>query len=279
MFRLFKKKKAEQIDLSEILKDYELPSFPSTVMNLLSLLRDPYSDMEEISRFIEIDPGMNVRVLRLVNSAAFGIVQKITNVHHAVMMLGKARIESVVLSIAVKTCIPTPRVRCFDMEEFWRISARRAVLARLIAHQIHPLTEVEAFTAGLLQDMAVPVLVESKKEHYCRLWQEYLDSNTNNLSEIERDRLGYDHQSVGALMAERWELPEYFVKSIAGHHDGRDVDAAVHIVSFLREYDGPEENEMLFKVAETEFGIGKEEMKRYLESSFNDAEELINLLQ
>ncbi len=280
MLGIFKRKKSENHEeLKEILKGYELPSFPALVMNILSLLRDPDSDMDEIAELIGLDPGLHVRVLKIVNSASFGFSQKISNIHHAVMLLGKARLEPVVLALAVKDSIPSPSVKCFDIEEFWRLGARRASFARFMAHLLHPVTEVEAFTGGLLQDMAIPVFVEVKKDEYCKVWKEYLQSRTTSLEEMERQAFGYDHQKLGALMAVEWELPEYIVQSIENHHNGSEVDPAIYLASFMREYDEPEENEMLFKMGEKEFGIKKEEMLRYLQASFKDAKELISLLR
>lgn len=280
MLGIFKKKRSEiENELREILKGYELPSFPSLVMNILSLLRDPDSDMDEIAELIGLDPGLHVRVLRIVNSASFGFTQKISNIQHAVMLLGKARLEPVVLALAVRDSIPSPSVQCFDMEEFWRLAARRASFARFIAHLLHPLTETEAFTGGLLQDMAIPVMFEVKRDQYCKIWKHYLESRTTNLAELEREAFGYDHQRLGALMAVQWELPEYIVRSIENHHNGQDVEHAIYLASFMREYDNPEENEILFKVGENEFGIKKEEMLKYLQKSFQDAKDLISLLR
>ncbi|RMG74690.1 MAG: HDOD domain-containing protein [Nitrospirae bacterium] len=279
MFKLFKKKKRYQDDeIAELLQGYELPSFPTAVMNVLSLLRDPDVDMDDVAELIKVDPGMNVRVLRLVNSAAFGLSSKVSNILHAVTLLGKARLEPIVLSLAVKDSIPKPEVNCFDSSEFWRISARRASLARILAHELHPLTETEAFTAGLLQDMAIPMLVEIKKQEYCKVLEQYYESRTATLDELERAAFGFDHQIVGAMVAQKWELPDNLIKSISGHHSGDEVDAAVYIVSFLREYDEVDDNEQLFRVAENEFGIGRDEMKGYIERAFRDAEELIAVL-
>ncbi len=280
MLGIFKRKKSEaEEQLKEILQGYELPSFPTLIMNILSLLRDPDSDMDEISELIGLDPGLHIRVLRMVNSASFGFSQKISNINHAVMLLGKARLEPVVLALAVRDSIPAPKTRSFDIEEFWRISARRASFARFMAHQLHPSTETESFTAGLLQDMAIPVLVEVKQDIYCRLWQQYLESRTISLSEIEKETFGYDHQKVGALMAAQWELPEYIVKSVEGHHNSSDTEPAVYLASFMKEYDSPEENELIFRVGESEFGINREEMLQYIQTAFNDARDLISLLK
>ncbi len=282
MFKLFKRKKSDPAEeLKDILEGYELPSFPAAVMNVLSMLRDPESSMIAIAEMIKVDPGMNVRVLGTVNSAAFGLASKVSNIQHAVTLLGRSRLEAIILSLAVRDSIPQAKASCFDIGEFWRTSARRASLARLLAHQLHPVTETESFTAGLLQDMGIPVLVDIKKEGYCELLNRYYENRSSNIEELEREAFGFDHQTIGGLMAEKWGLPEYMVNAIGNHHGGADeggVDPAIYLVSLLREYDQPEGNEMLFRVAENDFGIRKEEMLDAINSAFQDAEEFSELL-
>ncbi len=279
MLKIFKRRQSDpKAALKEILEDYELPSFSTGVMNVLSLLRDPESNMGEIAELIKVDPGMNVSVLRMVNSAAFGFTTKVSNILHAITLLGRSRLEPIVLSHAVRDSIPLPRVNGFAPETFWKSAARRANLARLLAHQLHPETETEAFTAGLLQDMAVPVLVEKKQAAYCRVLQESNANDGKSLDELEMEAFGFDHQVVRALMAEQWELPEYLQKSIAGHHggDGSDVDAAIFLVSFMKESDETEDNEALFSIAASEFGIDRDRMLGYMQDAFQDADELIS---
>ena len=79
MISLFKKKRHDPLaELRGLLGNFELGSFSSSVMNVLDLLRDPESTMAEIAAPIEMDPGMHVKVLRLVNSVGFGLVKKVS---------------------------------------------------------------------------------------------------------------------------------------------------------------------------------------------------------
>jgi len=278
--KIFKRHKSDpKAVLKDLLEDYELPSFPTGVMNVLSLLRDSDSNMGEVAELIKVDPGLNVSVLRMVNSAAFGFASKVSNILHAITLLGRAGLEPIVLSHAVRDSIPLPCVRGFAPEEFWKASTRRACLARLLAHHLHPETETEAFTAGLLQDMAVPVLVEKKKQAYCKVLQAYNEDDSKSLDELEMEAFGFDHQVIGSLMAEQWELPEYLQKSIAGHHGcgESDVDAAIFLVSYMREYGEAGDNEALFSIAASEFGIERNKMLGHLEDAYNDADELTSL--
>ncbi len=157
MFNFFKRsQKDPREELKVLLGDYELQSFPEAVMNVLGMLRDPHSETKDIADQIQMDPGMNIKILRLVNSAAFGLATKVSNLHHAVTILGRSRLESMLLTYAVATTVPST-LGCMDISRFWLASARRACLAKHIAMHLHAATQAESFTAALLQDLAIPL--------------------------------------------------------------------------------------------------------------------------
>ncbi len=235
MFGLGKKKNST----IDCLDNYELPSFSLSVINLLSKLRDPESSIADISYELEIDPGLHVRALKTVNSVAFGLSRKVSNMHHAVNLLGRARIESLVLTVAVKNNLADEKTPdWFDMRHFWQSAARRAAFARGLAMKLHPETETESFTVGLLQDMAVPVIARVKASRYQNLYAEWnLLDEKSNLAQIEQKTLKLDHASIGAQMAESWGFPENLVRMIGNHHStegSTDIPISVQIVSLLK---------------------------------------------
>ena len=218
--------------LQRLIGDYEVPSFSAAAVSTLGLLRSD-TDMALIADRIMADPGLSVRILRAVNSAAFGMRQQATNLVHAVTLLGRSRVESLVLTAAVRASIPTPRG--MDIVGFWQTAADRACLARNIAARVHPSLESESFTAGLLQDMAVPVLAAAHPDRYAAIYQQCEPDTTGLLHEMEQEAFGYDHAQVGAMMAENWGLPEPLITAIADHHlTGQRAPCAVEAVSHIR---------------------------------------------
>ena len=211
MLNLFSKKKNPKKEHSVILEGYDPPSFPAAVMNVLSLLRDPESSIDEIAAQIEIDPGMQIKVLKTVNSAAFGLSSNVSNIRHATSLLGRSRLESIVLALAIKNTVPDTEVEGFSIQDFWLSAARRGSFSRAIAMRLHPATQIESFTGGFLQDMAVPVLASVKKDAYVEIYQKWLAEPASKLDELERETFGFDHPPVGALLAEEWDMPEYIV--------------------------------------------------------------------
>ena len=216
---LKKRKKNSGKELRSLLGKFELPSFNVTVMKVLSLLRDPDSSMKEIAEQVQIDPGMHVKALRTVNAAAFGLASKVSSIQHAASLLGRSRLESIVLSIAVKDALPEIQSPYLDERRFWETASERACLAGALAGCLHPSTKAESFISALLQDMAIPVIMHANRERYTVVLDQWFAERELMLDEIEKKALGYDHATIGALMAEEWDLPEHVGRAIWGHHD------------------------------------------------------------
>ncbi len=282
MFDWFRKKEDSAGEgLKEILSGYELPSFPVPVMNALGMLRNPESMLEEISMHIEMDPGIHVRVLKAVNSAAFGLSSEVRNISHAITLLGRSRLESLLLSVAAKGVVPVNVQPGFDLNQFWFASAKRASLARALGRLLHPATQAESFTAGLLQDIAVLVLSEVNGAKYNEVYSEWLGNPKSRLDELEREVFGYDHAGVGALMAQEWGLQDYLARMIAGHMDParhEDVAPGVRLVSCIRGGDENDGSDILIDSCCAEFGMNHERIRSLVNRAIEDAEQFCEML-
>jgi len=249
---------------------------------VLAMLRDPESSMTDIAEQLQVDPGMHVKVLKTVNAAAFGLITRVTNLQHAAKLLGRSRLEAIILSHAVSSALPTVHIPSFDIKRFWETAAKRASLARLLARLIHPATEVESFTAGLLQDMAVAVIANVKKKDYTEILEHWNTDKTTWLHVLEREAFSYDHATIGGLMAEEWNLPERLVVGISEHHDwdgNPDVDAAVKLVSYIRESDRSVGSEVLLKKCQEEFRIHEDRVLEMIDEASEYAHEFAQMFQ
>ncbi len=284
LFNLFKsRKKDPKEELKKILKGYQLPVFPGVVMKVVDLLGDPLSDIEEISSVIKTDPGIQILILKTVNSAAFGLRREVSNINQAAALLGRSRLESMILPLGVKASIPEIDMKCLDMKSFWLTSSRKACLAGKIAEKISPSKKLEAFTAGLLQDMAIPVLINNMGDKYKTIFEEWhQEKGETKLPEKEKDALGFDHHEIGGLMALEWNLPEYLVDSIIIHHDEKGVDLPCEIVaelSFSNEDDDETilKDEMLKKLQKY-LDLPEEEIVELIDISFKNAAEYAKIM-
>ena len=280
----FLKKKAAGTGKKGIdqLDDYELPCFSSTVLGLLSKLRDPASATDQIAADLEIDPGLHVRVLKTVNSVAFGLSHKVGNVRHAVNLLGRSRLESLVLSVAVKNSVDSfPVPKWLDMPRFWQMAARRAAVARGLALKLHPESQAESFTAGLLQDMGVPVMAVMKGDAYRDVYDQWLTDDNACLVAMERELFDLDHASVGGHMASKWGFPATLVSAISNHHGAPDADqvpSSAEMVSLLKDQPDATIIEVLSQRTNKYFNQEKNTIMKLVEEALLSSQELAKAL-
>ncbi len=272
---LLKRKKNPREELKKKLKGFELPYLPKAALLALEAIRDPHTSVPEIARRVAADPGLHLKILRTVNSAAFGLPRQVTNIEHAVALLGRARLESLLLPLAVKEALPPFDAPCLDHTLFWLTAAKRGSFARKFAQVLHPHSSVEAFSAGLLQDVAVPIIIHLSKDNYCPVLETWNTDPDVDVTELERKTFGYDHQDIGHLVAEEWDLPAYLSEAISAHHEDK-VEPAVFLASHLR-YSREQneiEKEIVAEIAKQQFNIPKDQALNMLLRAQKEAEEL-----
>jgi len=269
-------------DQKAVADNFEVPSFPGTVLSLLAKLRNPEVATNELADDLEMDPGLHVRVLKTVNSVAFGLSHKVGNIHHAVNLLGRGRLESLVLTVAVKESLSANnKAAWFDMKQFWATAARRAVVARGLAAELHPHLQSEAFTFGLLQDMAVPVLANREGERYRKIYQGWLQQDEFDLVAEERRHLSTDHPSIGAQMAKSWGFPESLVDGIGQHHQPHceNIPLSVRIASLIKGPANSDDGKVIAAKAEQLFGLDPSITLALIENVLQESQELADALK
>ncbi|HPF15672.1 MAG: HDOD domain-containing protein [Planctomycetes bacterium] len=271
----FGKSKAQK-ELAKILRGQQIPSFPGIVHKVLELLRDPDVDFDEIVSQLQWDPHLTVQLLKTVNSAAYGLAHPISDVKHAVGFLGRASLEQIVLGLAVRNLLPHGDAPGFDAARYWRTASYRAALARGIAHDLHPAKEAECFTAALLQDLAIPVLVHALPGPYGAVLGRWHGSPEGTLQEMERKALGWSHDEVGGLICEHWDLPEDLARGIATHHtDAEDrLLPALKLVAIIPETEATWTDARLVRTGLAEYGIAEEAMLAHIQTAKSQAHKL-----
>lgn len=265
----------------------EPPAFPALTLRILDKLRDPDVEFDELAESIRWDAGLTVKLLGTVNSAAYAPRRPVEDVKHAITLLGRAQLESVVLGLAASTAVRAKPLRGLDPARFWRTAAERATLARLLATRLHPDTERESFTAGLLLDLALPIMAKAFGDEYSDVLEEWHATPGASLHELEQVKLGRNHASIGGMLASSWELPTYLTNAIAHHHGNvggplvpaaNDAQPAIHLVAGWRETAGEPSVEALVERARADFGLEPDWTLESIETARADADGLATIL-
>jgi HD-like signal output (HDOD) protein len=196
----------------------ELATLPATVIQLIDLLEDTTTCAERVQEVLERDPAMTANVLKLANSAYYGVRRSISNVREALVMLGNRSVMTLAFATGMAPVLRRD-LACYDLgrEAYWRHGVVAAAASSRAADLCgNGRWRTQAFTAGLVHDIGKLVI-----DTYLAAEGEDLvfDDEGRGLRESERIALGYDHGEVGGALAEAWGFPEVLVAAVAYHHD------------------------------------------------------------
>ncbi|MEO2049992.1 MAG: HDOD domain-containing protein [Pirellulales bacterium] len=204
------------IDLDTFLSGVPLPALPTSAIRLLELSRNLENGPSEYAKPIEADESLTSQVLRFVNSSYFGFAQKISNVKQAITLVGTATIKNFVLWTAIFSATPDPKCGPFDLRSLQHDSLRRGLFARVLAKWISASNPEEAFTVGLLQDMAIPLIAKELPVEYAQ-FLEQREGGSVRLSNLERQAFGWTHADAASRLFQIWNLPEHFADLVQCH--------------------------------------------------------------
>lgn len=200
-----------------------LPSMPDLYLELLDELNRAEPSIENLGQIISRDPAMSVKLLQLVNSAFFGLPQRISHPSEAAMYVGTDTVRALVLSLQFFALFERVRIPEFSFDGLWAHCFATGVAARRIARleRLDPEETNLAFTAGLLHDAGKLVLATGLPNQYqsaLRLQRQ----QPMPAWRVERESLGSSHAEVGAYLLGLWALPDSLVEALAWHHHPRD---------------------------------------------------------
>jgi len=208
---------AETLELLK--RSAAVPSMPQVVTRFLEITQDPEFDYDDVVEVLSTDPGVASEILRLANSALFGVTRKVTNLRQALALLGLRRVRSLVLGRYIVQSVSTAAKGTIDMSYFWRRSLASAVLAARFADSLLPACREEAFVVALLSDIGVVIMADALKGRYKPIAEHYRPCQPDNLCDMEKAVLGITHADVSAMVLEHWQLPELIVEAVRHHHD------------------------------------------------------------
>ncbi|MCP4672428.1 MAG: HDOD domain-containing protein [Desulfobacula sp.] len=207
-------------DIKKVLRfdGNKLPSFPQAAAKLLKASKDKTSSLTDLSKIVETDPGISVKVLEIVNSAMYGLGRKITALSEAVVFLGLDEIKKIAIGMTIfEKMFKSGNAKLFNRLHFWRHCISTAVLSMEIAREIKYSDPEEAYIAGLLHDIGKIFLDTQGKNNYGDFIQA-LSTCSDLIIEKERSIIGLGHDDVGAMFCSRWKLPEKLSLAVKYHH-------------------------------------------------------------
>jgi HD-like signal output (HDOD) protein len=216
--------------------DIQLASPPAIYLALKSIADDPNKSVEDACKVIESDASLAMKLLKIVNSAFYGLPGQVSSIAKAISMVGMRELQNLVLTtIIIERFSHLPGLH-FSMHDFWARNLRTALIAReLDAFWKRNQTDT-AFLCGLVHHIGqlvmyrrIPVLAREVE-----LLMQVQGPNEVDESTIQREVIGFDHFEVGAALARLWNLPVVVAQSIALHHAPDSNQAYEGIATLVR---------------------------------------------
>ncbi|MEA3544330.1 MAG: response regulator [Thermodesulfobacteriota bacterium] len=211
-----------------------LPTLPEAYLQLTRSLSDPDSDARAIGRIVKSDMSLMMQLLKLVNSAGFGLVRKIDTLEEAIQYLGLNTLRSLVLSQKVFSMTTPEENSEFGLPNLWKHSLCVSRLAEALkktdsssaVHDKLPLAY--ASIGGLLHDIGKLVLAHCLPQEY-RQVHKLVAEQQMSYCQAERQVIGADHAAIGGYLATLWGLPSPVVEAICLHDKEQFVDLDGHM--------------------------------------------------
>lgn len=216
-----------------------LPLVPTVALKLIELTTNENVAFADLARIISTDPSLATKILRHVNSAAFGLAFKITSISHAVKFLGFSAVRQLAIDLLFyDQLIKSARKPKFDKLYFWQHCLFVALLSKKIAQKLQHSNPDLIYAAGLIHDIGKIIF-----ESYGRLsYSDFLSTIHNTeypVSENERRFFGISHEQLGQVFCMEWQLPEAITAVVACHHhdfaetaEFADYQTEIAIVAF-----------------------------------------------
>jgi len=199
-----------------------ISTLPTVALKIVETVQDPDAGAKELMQAVQADPSLTMRVLRAVNSAAYGLSVRVTNLQQAISFLGFSQIRNLALTASVAEAFRGgDDIGTYSRIGLWRHMVAVAVGARLIARRISLEDFEDAFLAGLLHDVGIIMEDQYLHDEFAQVVAAVKEGTSPCAT--ERAILGFDHARVGEHAARKWNFPERLRLAIGSHHRSHQV--------------------------------------------------------
>ena len=224
---------------SKIIQDIkDLPPMPQVVIKIQHLIANLNSDTKQLAEIIESDQAIAAEVLKMANSAFYGMSGKISSIHQASLLLGYQTLGEIVTMAGTADLLAGKMPGYgYDSHDLWRHSLSVAFSSKLIAEMTHSDLIYEAHTAGLIHDVGKIILdrhVMAKKDEIA----DYMSQEEKTFLDAERYFFGFDHAEIASEICRAWKIPDTIALAIGCHHqpsisNGDKLSYILHMADYV----------------------------------------------
>ena len=209
-----------------------IPTIPHVIRRLIPLLQNENIPIDDIQQIIASDIAISTRLLKVANSAYYGLMRQVTTVRQAINVLGMRQVKSLALGITVlETMQRIARHPTLDYRDLWMHSIGSSIAATMVCEVTGGVDREIAFTAAMLHDMGkLPLsgLFAEDYEHVLSSCAQHV-----SLAAAERDVFGIDHSDVGGWLCDIWKFPRMLTLPIREHHQDPAANTGMQTITSI----------------------------------------------
>lgn len=219
----------------------DIATLPEVTIKIIHIVEDPKSTARDLHDVIKNDPALSVKVLKVVNSAFYGLPGQVASVDRAIILLGLSAVKNIAIAASIARLFKGKRIsEQFSAADLWRHSVAVAVAARALGKlSPHPVMLDELFVAGLIHDVGTLVERQAFPDEFADVIQRCTETGQNFL-DAEREIVGADHQAFGVGLTTKWKFPRHLRAAVGFHHgpeavsaELRNIAALIHVADVL----------------------------------------------
>lgn len=196
-----------------------IATLPEITVKIIELVENPKSTAQDLHKLISNDPALVARILKVVNSAFYGLPGQISNINRAIVLLGLNAVKNIVIAASLAKLFRGGHVSPnFSAKNLWTHSIAVGVMSRMLVTKMNNTLPDEAFLAGLIHDLGILVELQTMRDPLVEV-VERAAREPQRYVEIETSIIGVDHQALGAGLTAKWKFPRSFQYVTGYHHN------------------------------------------------------------
>ena len=209
----------------------ELPAVPAVVLKAMEMLNDPSVTVKRIQEQILLDPALTACVLKVANSALYGLRKEVNTVSYAINLMGYNTTKSILMSHLTKSMYQASG-SAFIHNTLWKHAVASGVFARYLADELKTVNREEAFIAALLHDIGKGVLARNLSQPFSQIVEKVVNEGADELH-LERQVLGVSHVEAGYLLMQQWRFSDATIEALVYHHNQPDYEGRNPLVPIV----------------------------------------------
>lgn len=231
----------EQITQSAIQEISHIATLPEVTLKIIQLVEDPDSTAQDLNRIISNDPALGARILKVVNSAFYGLPGQIGSINRAIVLLGLNAVKNIAIAASLAKLFRGGRISPnFDARDLWTHAIACGTATRLLAKDVGLGLPDEAFLAGLIHNIGILVEIQARRPKFLEALARMEQEPNLTLRQAETLTLGANHEQFGAALCKSWKFPNSFACVTGFHHhpwdlaeNSRILTALVHVADII----------------------------------------------